>query len=308
MKVLIPTYTFNASQGVITITNFPQIKQEQILLITNTSVGKIIYSFADPNLGAFVNSNVIYLSADTSAMSNTDSLQIFIEDYFLPSSENTLSSVNVGVQRSNVLLNALTARQDTFNIDISAVNINTNELEGLAASSNTKLNALTAVDYATRTNQNTLNQNVSSTNLRLSSIDLKFTTLINQTDGIEGAVDQVENKLDSIVYNTQTFNWNTITSNALVSSININNFYIFAIEGTSYAGYDQHLQVLDQGNNILIFTQKIKAGENFKFNFTQQKNKFIVDGTTVVVRNSLTPFTHTPGNCDLYINVFGANL
>ena len=79
MKTLIDSYTFSPSTKQITLNEPTQIKIEQILLITNITNNTIIYNFADNNLGGNISSNVLTLNYDTASMSNTDSLQIFID-------------------------------------------------------------------------------------------------------------------------------------------------------------------------------------------------------------------------------------
>ena len=296
MKTLVTNYTFSAAAKQITLTDYPSIKLDQILLITNVTDNVIIYNFADPTAGGTLTGNVLTLLYNTTSMSDSDRLQIFIEDYVVPATETSLS-------RANTLLNALTAKQDVFNLDISAVNVNTNELEELTRTFNRQLTAQTL----------TINQNVSSTNPRLSSIDTKLTTLINQTDQIEGYVDLVETKLDTVIDNTsykvyqQSFPNNYRTSQGPVSGIDIQGFEIWSVEGTSFAGYDQYLQIVENGvPQFVLFSQLIKPGENFKFNFRQNgPGQIFIGGSGGSVRNSLTPFSHTPGNNDLYLLVRG---
>lgn len=52
---------------------------EQILLITNTTDGIILYSFADPTKGGTLAGSVLTLAYDTAAMSAGDALQIFVD-------------------------------------------------------------------------------------------------------------------------------------------------------------------------------------------------------------------------------------
>jgi hypothetical protein len=388
VKTLVTNYTFSATAKQITFVDYLSLKLDQILLITNVTNNIIIYNFADPTAGGTLVGNVLTLLYNTTTMSDSDRLQIFIDDYAVPATEASLTAVQVKIDNTNTLLNVLTAKQDTFNFDISSVNVNTNELEGLTrtinvsiTATNTRLDVLTAVDYATRANQNsqitllnsltastdelegltrtvnasvtatnnnlvtfnrqltgqvlafnnqlsgqvqtlntqltgqllTINQNVSSTNPRLSSIDTKLTTLINQTDQIEGYVDLVETKLDTVIDNTsykvyqQSFPNNYRTSQGPVSGIDIQGFEIWSVEGTSFAGYDQYLQIVENGvPQFVLFSQLIKPGENFKFNFRQNgPGQIFIGGSGGSVRNSLTPFSHTPGNNDLYLLVRG---
>ena len=79
MKTLIDDYTFNPSNRTITINEIASLKLEQLLLITNTTDNVIIYNFADKYLRATTLGNVITLNYDTTTMSNSDALQIFID-------------------------------------------------------------------------------------------------------------------------------------------------------------------------------------------------------------------------------------
>jgi hypothetical protein len=79
MKVLVKNYGFNASLKSVTFNDYNNIKLDQILLITNVTQNIIIYNFAKLELGGTVTSNYITLNYDTTSMSNTDRLQIFIE-------------------------------------------------------------------------------------------------------------------------------------------------------------------------------------------------------------------------------------
>ena len=79
MKILVGNYTFNKTAKTVTFTDIATIALERILIITNVTTGDIIYNFADPTKGGTVDTNVLTLEYDTSAMSNSDKLQIFYE-------------------------------------------------------------------------------------------------------------------------------------------------------------------------------------------------------------------------------------
>ncbi len=80
MKVLHENYVFTPSTKRITFSGLQSIDLENILLITNTTTGTIIYNFAKPELGAVkFNANTITLDYNTASMSSSDRLQIFIE-------------------------------------------------------------------------------------------------------------------------------------------------------------------------------------------------------------------------------------
>ena len=79
MKTLVQYYGFTPASRQITITKLSSVNLEQLLLITNVTTNTIIYNFADPALGATVAGNVITLDYDTTSMSASDKLQIFID-------------------------------------------------------------------------------------------------------------------------------------------------------------------------------------------------------------------------------------
>lgn len=76
----IGSYVFDASEKTITLSGLQtNLTLDQLLLITNTTDGIIIFNFANPSLGATISSNIITLVYDTVSMSDTDKLQIFID-------------------------------------------------------------------------------------------------------------------------------------------------------------------------------------------------------------------------------------
>jgi hypothetical protein len=80
MKTLITDYAFNkTAKQVIFLGNQRPETIEQMLLITNVTTGEIIYNFADRLRGGVLDNNVLTLTFDTSTMSNSDNLQIFID-------------------------------------------------------------------------------------------------------------------------------------------------------------------------------------------------------------------------------------
>ena len=84
MKQLIGTdiagaYSFDKSAKTVTILNFPFILTNQNLLLINNATAKIlIYSVTDTGKTAAISNNVISLSYDTSSMSNSDILEIWV--------------------------------------------------------------------------------------------------------------------------------------------------------------------------------------------------------------------------------------
>ena len=101
-KVIDSMYTFNPATRTVTITN-RFIRQESLLLITNVTLGTVIFNFSDPDLKAasyvgnatnygmnpstsdgtqvqLTQSTTIVLNYNTSAMSSTDKLMITIDE------------------------------------------------------------------------------------------------------------------------------------------------------------------------------------------------------------------------------------
>jgi len=90
--VIIESYSFTPSTSTVVITG-KNIRQEQLMLITNTTAGTVIYNFSDPSLGAasYTNSvntvtaletTTIVLNYNTSAMNATDKLSILTEETY----------------------------------------------------------------------------------------------------------------------------------------------------------------------------------------------------------------------------------
>jgi len=90
--VILESYTFTASTRTIVVTG-KTIRREQLLLITNTSTGTVIYNFSDPALGASSyatavdaitgnETTTIVLTYNTAAMSNSDKISILVEETY----------------------------------------------------------------------------------------------------------------------------------------------------------------------------------------------------------------------------------
>jgi len=83
-KKLVYNYTFDASEQTIDIEG--NFTLRQLILITNVTDGVIVYNFADPSSGGsvsydgFLNKTTITLEYDTTTMSDSDELQILLDD------------------------------------------------------------------------------------------------------------------------------------------------------------------------------------------------------------------------------------
>lgn len=75
---IVKNYTFNAVAKTVTSTDFSSI--EIILSILNVTTGDIIYLPNNPNKGGTLSNGVLTLDYNTTSMSNTDKLQIIIEN------------------------------------------------------------------------------------------------------------------------------------------------------------------------------------------------------------------------------------
>jgi hypothetical protein len=94
MKALLETYTFSPSTKQVTFITNQTITLERLLLITNVTTNQIIYNFADPNAGGTITNNVLTLNYNTTSMSASNKLQIYIDNALTPSSDETLQLVN----------------------------------------------------------------------------------------------------------------------------------------------------------------------------------------------------------------------
>jgi hypothetical protein len=90
MKILFENYSFNAGAQTVTFNTTDVITLEQLLIITNVTTNKIIYNFADPNAGGTIVNNVLTLNFDTTSMSSSDKLQIFVDNILTPASEESI--------------------------------------------------------------------------------------------------------------------------------------------------------------------------------------------------------------------------
>ena len=124
MKKLLGTdisgsYSFNPGSQTITFSGIDQaITLSNILLITNVTDNVIIYNFADSsNGGLSFSNNVLTLDHDTSGMSSSDALQIYLD---VPSYEESLHDL---LRRMNKLLesNAVVDNRLRQRITIDAI-------------------------------------------------------------------------------------------------------------------------------------------------------------------------------------------
>lgn len=116
------SYTFNAAAKTVTFSGLREtIDLSNILVITNVSTNTIIYNFASATKGntSFVD-NVLTLDFDTTSMSNSDVLSIYLD---VESTEETLAAL---LRRMNKLLesNAVVDSRLRQKVVIEAVGAN----------------------------------------------------------------------------------------------------------------------------------------------------------------------------------------
>jgi hypothetical protein len=104
MKKLVSNYSFNAAAKQITLADYTALDLESILLITNVATNTIIYNFAGQGKGATVSGNILTLDFDTTLMSDTDELQIFIDDGFSPAANATIEELTKALEDNNFFL------------------------------------------------------------------------------------------------------------------------------------------------------------------------------------------------------------
>jgi hypothetical protein len=157
----------------------------------------------------------------------------------------------------------LSLSANNINVSLDQLELNTDELESLTR---------------------TVNASVTATNANLQTFNRQLTAQVL-----------------TLTQNTSTVNLKSYaqTVTDLISSITLPTCYIVEIYGISFAGYDQYLQIVNNNNPQPVFTGKIKANENFAFNFTTG----IRLSSVGVIRNSLTPFTFTQALADINLTI-----
>ncbi len=160
MKIDVTNYTFNKAAKTVTFTDYASIVLEKVLIITNVTSNVIIYNFADPLKGGTAATNVLTLTYDTTAMADTDRLQIFYDDpnYDIAKGQ-ALAAASMPVVLTAAQLSTLTPNAAITNYsletggNLASVKTNTDKIpslgQALAASSVPVV--LTAIQLATLT-------------------------------------------------------------------------------------------------------------------------------------------------------------
>jgi len=135
MKILFENYSFNPLAQTVTLNTTDNITLEQLLIITNVTTNTIIYNFADPSTGGTISNNVLTLDYNTTGMSSTDKLQIFLDNTLTPASEESIQylkkiaqlvaplSTQDSAQRQRVIIDAPIANQTVTVSSTSITNV-----------------------------------------------------------------------------------------------------------------------------------------------------------------------------------------
>lgn len=122
MKKRINNYTFNSATRTITLTGIT-VQLDALLLITNLTDNIIIFNFADETKKATVTGSDIVLQFDTTAMSNTDELQIFYDDATsYPLTDSELRATAIPVTTNGLTNSELRNQAVTVNGSVSTSN------------------------------------------------------------------------------------------------------------------------------------------------------------------------------------------
>jgi hypothetical protein len=95
---------------------------------------------------------------------------------------------------------------DNINVDLGQIELNTDNIEELITDSNTRLDVLTAVDYATSAKQDLTNTLLDALTAKETTISLDVSAINLNTDEIEGKLNTANNNLESIKSDTVQIN------------------------------------------------------------------------------------------------------
>jgi len=122
------SYTFDPANKQVTVSGV-QLNLEDLLIITNVTTNDVIYLFNDNTKGATITNDVISLAYDTTAMSSTDILQVYVDKPYAVLDANGKDALGevADVPTINTLLGRLKSVEDLldrFKFDpISGFNI-----------------------------------------------------------------------------------------------------------------------------------------------------------------------------------------
>lgn len=194
MRVLVQNYTFDKVTKQVTLTDYPSIVLENVLLITNVTNNLCIYQANDPQKGGTVSGNTVTLDFDTNTglFSNTDKLQIFYEEAILDvavtSSALPLGAATESKQDSQISeLQAIKGHVDSVESKLDTLISQTDGIEGTLSSIDGKV--------ATESKQDSQIVELQAIKGHVDQVEAKLDTIISQTDGIEGTLSSIDAKV-----------------------------------------------------------------------------------------------------------------
>jgi hypothetical protein len=144
MKLLFENYTFDAAAKQITFNTAEEVTLNRVLIITNVTDNVIVYNFADPNKGGTISDNVLTLNYDTTTMSNSDSLQIFLDLNGQAASEDAIVLLRRIVQLLTPSATQDSNNRQRINVETGTIAISSGTVT--TVSTTTTLNQLAGVD------------------------------------------------------------------------------------------------------------------------------------------------------------------
>jgi hypothetical protein len=150
--------------------------------------------------------NMVGVNVNTSSLfvdvTNLNALTA-ITQYEFDQTQTFLSTLTSLTQSGITLLNALTSRELTINLDTSAININTDEIEALIRTSNTFLNSVTGLE-----------QKIDNSINNLVNVTISGNNLVSILTGYDFATTSLQRTQNTLL--------NTLTSNSVYgTTINI---------------------------------------------------------------------------------------
>jgi hypothetical protein len=186
------------------------------------------------------------LTADTNSLENyTDGIETsFIESNNLL---NALTSVDFATsfkQNSIIsLLESLTSKETNIQLDISDINVNTDEIEGLIYNTNTLLNALTGKTTIT---------DLSSIEARLDMLtSVNYANAVNQ----EQAITLLQN-LTGIILDTNSIKLSIDETESLLSN---SNSFLNSLTSVTQKEFDQTQELLNALSGIEIISEQLSS-------------------------------------------------
>lgn len=185
MKLRLTGATFDASAKTVTHASFSDVTLAGILLIVNVTDQEIIYSFADTAKGGTLSTDTLTLEHDTTSMSDTDELLIFVDDGAATSAISGTVTANLSA---------------TDNAVLDAIEADTTTIAGAVSGSEMQVDVLTIAAG----DNNIGNVDVASSALPTgASTSAKQDTVIGHLDGVETLLGTIDADTGNIVTSVQ---------------------------------------------------------------------------------------------------------